>query len=163
MKTILAAVDFSPATESVISSLADFARALDARVIFLNVVQIPLTLVAGQLGVNESAEIMAATERDAFSRLKGLAERIGLPSVETVILTGSPVDEIVREASQSEADFIVVGSHGHSSFYEILVGSTTHGIMRRAHCPVLVVPARDRRLDEAARVSRAVATAHLER
>ena len=117
MKTILAAVDFSPATDSVLSSLADFARALEARVILLNVVQIPMTLVAGQLSVDESAEIMAATERDASSRLKVLAERIDLPNVETVVASGYAPDEIVREASQSEADFIVVGSHGLCYFY----------------------------------------------
>ena len=143
MKSILAAVDFSPATDSVLSSLADFARALEARVILLNVVQIPMTLVAGQLSVDESAEIMAATERDASSRLKVLAERIDLPNVETVVASGYAPDEIVREASQSEADFIVVGSHGHSSFYEVLVGSTTHGVMRKAQCPVLIIPARE--------------------
>jgi len=35
----------------------------------------------------------------------------------------------------------VVGSHGHGAFYDLLVGSTTHGLLLRASCPVLIVPA----------------------
>jgi len=35
----------------------------------------------------------------------------------------------------------VLGSHGHTAFYDLLVGSTTHGILLRAKCPVLIVPA----------------------
>ncbi|MEO8353471.1 MAG: universal stress protein, partial [Chthoniobacteraceae bacterium] len=41
------------------------------------------------------------------------------------------------------ADMIVMGSHGHGSFYELLVGSVTSGVLRDARCPVLVVPAKE--------------------
>ena len=33
-----------------------------------------------------------------------------------------------------------MGSHGHGAIYELLVGSVTEGVLRKARCPVLVVP-----------------------
>ena len=48
---------------------------------------------------------------------------------------------IVEQAEKSRADYIVMGSHGHTAFYDLLVGSTTHGVLMRAKCPVLIVPA----------------------
>jgi nucleotide-binding universal stress UspA family protein len=34
-----------------------------------------------------------------------------------------------------------MGSHGHTAFYDLLVGSTTQGVLKKAPCPVLIVPA----------------------
>jgi nucleotide-binding universal stress UspA family protein len=50
------------------------------------------------------------------------------------------VDKILSEAEQHQASLIVMGSHGHGAFYELLVGSVTHGVMKGAHCPIVVVP-----------------------
>jgi nucleotide-binding universal stress UspA family protein len=33
-----------------------------------------------------------------------------------------------------------MGSHGHGAFYDLLVGSTTQGVLKRATCPVVIVP-----------------------
>ncbi|MBI4621943.1 MAG: universal stress protein [Verrucomicrobia bacterium] len=44
------------------------------------------------------------------------------------------------QAEKNAADFIVMGSHGHTALYDLVVGSTTHGVLRRATCPVVIVP-----------------------
>jgi nucleotide-binding universal stress UspA family protein len=38
-----------------------------------------------------------------------------------------------------------MGSHGHTAFYDLLVGSTTHGVLMRANCPVVIVPPEKKR------------------
>jgi nucleotide-binding universal stress UspA family protein len=35
----------------------------------------------------------------------------------------------------------VMGSHGHGSVYNLLVGSVTEGVLKAARRPVLLVPA----------------------
>jgi nucleotide-binding universal stress UspA family protein len=60
--------------------------------------------------------------------------------------------EILAQADALKADLIVVGSHGRSGFERLLLGSITEKVLRKATCPVMVVP---RRVDEAA-LSRAV-------
>jgi nucleotide-binding universal stress UspA family protein len=54
--------------------------------------------------------------------------------------TGSVADEILTEAAAIEADFIVMGTHGHGAMYHLLVGSATKGVLKHATRPVLLVP-----------------------
>ncbi|HXQ81340.1 MAG TPA: universal stress protein [Opitutaceae bacterium] len=140
MKTVLAAIDFSPVTDPVLGVVAGLARALEARVVLLHVVPSPPPLSAYQISDDEAAQLVAATEKDAARRLGNLAGRLAGVATETLTATGVPADEIVREALGNRADFIVVGSHGHTALYDLLVGSTTHGVLKKAACPVLIVP-----------------------
>ena len=47
----------------------------------------------------------------------------------------------MEQAKKLGADYIVMGSHGHTALYDLLVGSTTHGVLMRAACPVVITPA----------------------
>ncbi|MEW5940915.1 MAG: universal stress protein [Chloroflexota bacterium] len=60
-----------------------------------------------------------------------------------LVVQGATVETILNEASKLEADMIVVGSHGHGALYQLLVGSVCEGVLRKAACPVLVVPTRE--------------------
>jgi nucleotide-binding universal stress UspA family protein len=50
--------------------------------------------------------------------------------------------EVLVQAQAAGADLLVVGSHGRSGFEHLLLGSVTEKLVRRAACPVLVVPRR---------------------
>jgi nucleotide-binding universal stress UspA family protein len=51
-----------------------------------------------------------------------------------------PVDEtIVGVARERDAQAAVVGTHGHGPVGEVLLGSVSRGVIRRAPCPVVVV------------------------
>ena len=154
MKTILTAVDFSPVTDSVVAAAADLARAAQGRVLLLHVIQAPSALdnfvdvnYAGIMsspyrlaGGEGAASAMTETERRADGRLNHLAWTLTGLAVETSLATGEPVDEILRVARGESADFIVMGLHSHNSLYEVLVGSTAHGVLKKAPCQVLFVP-----------------------
>ena len=142
MKTILAPIDFSPASDAVITQAVSLARALDGRVVLLTVLQ-PLVVTAEYAPLLENiAEITIAGEKHAARQLAKLQERLrtDFVKVETVQLTGAPVPHIVEQAEKHGADYIVMGSHGHTAFYDLVVGSTTHGVVKRARCPVVIVP-----------------------
>lgn len=57
-----------------------------------------------------------------------------------LLIQGSIVETIVREAERLDADIIVVGSHGHGAVFDLLVGSISEGLVRKSTRPVLVVP-----------------------
>ncbi len=66
-------------------------------------------------------------------------KQCGVP-VKTVIRSGHPVEEILREAEKSKADLIVIGSHGRSALSAALLGSVTFGVIHKdSKIPVLVV------------------------
>jgi nucleotide-binding universal stress UspA family protein len=48
--------------------------------------------------------------------------------------------EILEQAGAMEADLLVMGSHGRSGFDRLMLGSVAEKVMRRADCPVMVVP-----------------------
>ena len=143
MKTILAPIDFSGITENVTAEAVTLARALNARVVLFSVVQPPIILNEYAGFVDNIAEINAAGEKNADRQLAKVEEKIRAEfvTVESSRAVGAPIPLIVEEASRCDADYIVMGSHGHTALYDLLVGSTTHGVLMRAKCPVIIVPA----------------------
>jgi nucleotide-binding universal stress UspA family protein len=54
------------------------------------------------------------------------------------VIEGSPAD-VLAEAGQS-GDFLVLGSHGHSRVRHTVLGSVSERCIRKATCPVVVIP-----------------------
>ncbi|MEY4940845.1 MAG: hypothetical protein RIQ93_2580 [Verrucomicrobiota bacterium] len=135
MKTVLAAIDFSPICEPVIDQALSLARALNARVVLLHAVDLSAEFPA----VPPAFQLEAA--RDGLLRIqKDLARRGS--TVETVCLPGAPVARVLSHATQTRAEYIVLGSHGHSALYDLVVGSTASAVLKQASCRVVIVPAR---------------------
>lgn len=148
MKTILVAVDSSDMSGRVVTEAMALAGATDSRVVLLTVVQIPVVAPEYYAFVPENlGQITEAGEKAAAGHLEKLKERFGngRVAVETVRLTGAPVAQILEQAKNCGANYIVMGSHGHTAFYDLLVGSTTHGVLLHAPCPVVIVPPEDRK------------------
>ena len=68
---------------------------------------------------------------------KRLGDRYRDATVEIAI--GNAAREVARYAESIEADLIVLPSHGRSGIARALIGSVAENVVRRAHCPVLVL------------------------
>ena len=146
MKTILVPVDFSSVTDAVVAEAAALARAQLGRVELLHVTQPPVITTEYAPYLENISEIMLVSEKAAAKQLARLEDQLqneGIPS-DTQLLTGAPVPHILRQAEELGADYIVMGSHDHTALYDMLVGSITHGVLKKSPCPVLVVPARNK-------------------
>ena len=55
------------------------------------------------------------------------------------ILFGSPDSRIVETAEEIGAELIILGSHGHSRWERLLLGSVSDSVVHHAHCSVLIV------------------------
>ena len=58
-------------------------------------------------------------------------------------IEGSVVDRIIETARRDRADLIVVPTAGHENFLDVLRGSISEQVLRRAPCPVLAVPSQE--------------------
>lgn len=144
MKTILVPVDFSDVTTRLVETARTYANAFGSRVVLLNVAEPEPDFVGFEAGpptVRTSVARDFKAERQRLDELKG---QLAAPGFEVAALhiQGSTVEKILHEATEQHADLIVMGSHGHGAIYELLVGSVTHGVIKGAACPVLVVPAK---------------------
>lgn len=144
MKNILVPVDLSSATKRICQAAGALARSTGARLVLLNVVESLPFLMNDYYGYDASllGEIIASNEQVAARKLKLLAERCRqqVPNVLALAQTGRPVPAILDQAARLKADCIVLGSHGRGAVFDLLLGSTTQGVLRKARCPVLVVP-----------------------
>jgi nucleotide-binding universal stress UspA family protein len=58
---------------------------------------------------------------------------------EIVVTRGNPVKEILQYSEENNCDIIVMGSRGHGSFVDAMIGSTSLRVLRRSKKPVLLV------------------------
>lgn len=79
----------------------------------------------------------AGIERDAtaFLHRNAPGRRAAIRVVE-----GDVVEQITRAAAAERADYLVIGTHGRNALSHLILGSTSQDILKRAPCPVLVVP-----------------------
>jgi nucleotide-binding universal stress UspA family protein len=56
-----------------------------------------------------------------------------------VVIEGSPGNMIVQYVKQNDADLVVMGSRGLSGLKELFLGSVSHYVVQKAHCPVFIV------------------------
>ena len=61
-----------------------------------------------------------------------------------MVRDGDPVEQILAAAGEVKADLIVMPTAGRAGVFDVLRGSTTERVLRRAPCPVLAVPAPDK-------------------
>jgi nucleotide-binding universal stress UspA family protein len=92
------------------------------------------------MGVPASAEEARelAEQRQHAALEKALVSFGGPPEVERVLARGRPSE--VLTAAAVGAEMLVLGSHGHGSVHDKLVGSTSERAIRHAPCPVVVLP-----------------------
>ena len=142
MQTILASIDFSPVSRQVVDGAVELARSVNARVVLLHIVQPPMVATELAPFVGDVIKFTTGIEQAARRHLRrwqsSLARR-GI-RVDVICEQGSPVPLIIAHAKKLGARYIVLGSHGHTAFYDLMVGSTASGVLKRSTCPVVVVP-----------------------
>jgi nucleotide-binding universal stress UspA family protein len=73
-----------------------------------------------------------------LQRARAMAEEHQV-KLQTHVLAGHPVRDIVKLAAEIKVDLLVIGATGHSAIYERMIGSRADRIVQLAPCPVLVV------------------------
>jgi nucleotide-binding universal stress UspA family protein len=140
---ILCPYDFSPASARALELGRSFAEEQHGRVTLLHVLEMLSPEEALTVAHYEVAEYVALRQQDVRKQLKSvLPDPAGTwrDPCDRVEL-GSASKTILRVAQEMNADLIVMGAHGHGTLGAMLLGSTTHTVVRRATCPVLTVRA----------------------
>jgi universal stress protein A len=141
LRRILVPTDFSKHSQNALNYAAAFAEKFAAHLYLLHIVQ-DLSLyvpeaVAGVPPLPATAEFSAAV-RDSLNKVihENKLERF---STHAEVREGSPFYEIIRYARETDADLIIMGTHGRSGLAHVLLGSVAEKVVRKAPCPVLTV------------------------
>lgn len=137
IETILAATDGSAASSVAVEQAIQLATCLGARLIVLNVVNVPALATGGD------ADALEAARDEADEVMRTVVDAARREGVDATYLDreGQPGEAIVAAAASESADMIVVGSHGRSVVNRLLLGSVSEYVVQHAGVPVLVARA----------------------
>ncbi len=144
-EVILAALDSSNGSTRVLAMAARIARAFPAA--SLHVAHVFRTnrfdrAHAGAPVANPDALADAKDHLEAHVRSARLQCR---NDVTGHFIVGDPTAEVLRLRAEIRGNLLVIGTHDHSGFERLLLGSIADNLTRKAGCSVLVVrPTRGR-------------------
>jgi nucleotide-binding universal stress UspA family protein len=144
IERILCPVDFSAASDRALEHAVTLAHWFSASITALHVwPSVPLAVAASHAPF-ANAPFDESTRRSLRRELVAMLERAGVPKAagHTLVLEGDPATEILRQAQETPADLVVMGTHGRLGLPRLALGSVTESVLRRAPCPVLSVTTR---------------------
>ena len=164
VKKILYATDLSENAYYAFAYAVSLANLYSAKIILLHVLpEVPDLLdkqVIGYIDADRWEKIKAQHFQEAKDALIGkrkdhlavkdvlhqFSEKVkegekgeGFSTDEIIVERGNPVEEIINQSKKLNCDLIVMGTHGHGTLEDAMIGSTARRVVRRSKIPVLVV------------------------
>lgn len=140
LRKILYPTDFSETSEKVIPYLKNLKRCGTEEVVILHVVdtysRIPFPYAATEY--LSMVDKMMINAKEAASEVAETLNDVGIKT-SIRIEQGLPLQEILRVEIEESVSLIIIGSHGRSNMEEMLMGSVSENVIRKAKGPVLVV------------------------
>ena len=144
LSRILVPIDFSTYSTNALQYAVPLARKFQAELVLVYVVEptvYPADLSFGQVGFPSVEEEL---RKRGSVQLAKLIQRNIPRAVKTrkVVRTGNPYLEILEATRAERAHLVVIATHGHRGVGHLLFGSTAEKVIKKAKCPVVVMPGR---------------------
>ena len=164
VNNILYATDLSENARYAFAYAVSLANLYGAKITFLHVLpEVPQMLDATIVGYisserweeikqqhfQEAKESLIGKRRDHLAikevldqfcqDAKQQSEGGGFKTDDIIVERGNPVEQILKQSDEKKCDLIVMGTHGHGTLADAMMGSTARRVLRRSKKPVLVV------------------------
>ena len=139
IRHIVFATDFSESAASAQEYAVSVAKACDAKLWIIHVVESPLWFEPDAAMALYLQHVQMEADQQLAAIEKQLAER-KLTALELRHRTGMPSAQIDKFAQEVGADLVVVGTRGRNRLETILLGSTAERVIKAAPCPVFAIP-----------------------
>ena len=154
INTILYATDLGKHTRPAFRMAVSLAKQNNAKIHFLYVIE-PMnantaSLVNSYMPEGTIEDLYKRSVDDLHEKVNDRIEKFCLEELDgkefpggkpvADIIEGSPAATIIRIADERSVDLIVMGSHAHSAFDNLFIGSVADKVVNRTTKPVLLVP-----------------------
>jgi nucleotide-binding universal stress UspA family protein len=151
---ILVPLDGSDHSRRALESAIQIAKSFNSKLMLLTVHHVTITPVTSlELTIQAPVIVPDASAAEMTERAieaahnydkKILAEaeakvRSEKIEVESELIDGNAVEEIVRKSEEGKFDLIIMGARGLSTIKKLFIGSVSDGVIKKAPCPVLIV------------------------
>jgi nucleotide-binding universal stress UspA family protein len=137
IQRILLATDFSSHAEQALSLACSFAKRFGAHIDILHVLDESPDYIKTFSAAIVSFEKQVRAMTEEHLETMGEQLRAANLSAKTHLQKGVAVEMIASEAERLGSDLIVMGTHGHTGFTHLTLGSVAERTLRFAPCSVL--------------------------
>jgi nucleotide-binding universal stress UspA family protein len=151
MKKVLMALDYNPNTIKIAEIGFSFAKAMDAEITLLHVVENEvyytsfMTSPITGIGDFDSATFYQFINSDGLSDaanyyLEKVKLHLNDKKIKTLVENGDFAEVILKTAKHLKVDLIIMGSHSQKWLEKVLIGSTTENVLNQSSIPLLIIP-----------------------
>jgi nucleotide-binding universal stress UspA family protein len=143
---ILIPLDFSDNSMMAVEHGQFMAKLFKADIVLAHIIESKVLRI--DLGKFSSSEKKSAGEI-VQAKINEIATELKVKTggkITTVIKTGKIAANIVETAKETNADMIIMGTHGVSGVEEFFIGSNAFRVVTESHCPVLTVQTHKKKL-----------------
>lgn len=138
VKTLLVAIDPTPASQSALQQALRLAASMQARLVAISVTP----RYEGNMHrwkISDANEQLSQPFEQCLREAEKTAASLG-QSLTTIHKIGDPSEEIINVAEEQEAGILLIGCPKRSYVERVLLGQTTAKIIGLSPCDVLLVP-----------------------
>jgi nucleotide-binding universal stress UspA family protein len=140
IRRILVPLDQSPFGEAALEEAADIASRAGASLRLVQVLgTVPTPTLDRASGAADTYGQLQQREAQEYLARVAAPLRSSGPVTETALLPPPAAKAICDDARASDADLIVMSTHGRTGWSRVWIGSVADGVVRRADVPVLLV------------------------
>jgi nucleotide-binding universal stress UspA family protein len=141
-KNILALIDFSRTSGQVVTRAGDLALFYDAKCWLIHVATPDPEFVGYNVGPQYIRDHRAGVLRKEHQKLEAYKAELLQKNIdcEILLVQGQTNPTIMEEIDKLNIDMIVLGSHGRTRLYDLLVGSVCEYLLRYAPVPLVIIP-----------------------
>jgi len=147
IRKIISPTDFSELSDMGLKAAMELAEHFSAELLVVHVVA-PLSAAATSAApaAHYLPEIMENIRNNAEISLEKMMDKKVPDNLrsQSILLEGSPADEIAEYAKEVDADLIVIATHGQSGWRRFMFGSVTEKVMRLSKLPVLIIGSQEK-------------------
>jgi nucleotide-binding universal stress UspA family protein len=140
---ILVATDFTPASDPALEEAIEMAKGNGTELLIAHAYEPPVLLPEQTVSSETYDEWDRDLRNDVVERLQPLLGKARHEGVRArgLVLSGAPHAAIAEAARESDADLIVMGTHGRKGVSRFFLGSVASRVISTAPCPVMTVNA----------------------
>jgi nucleotide-binding universal stress UspA family protein len=141
-QNILVPVDGSDTSFAAVKQAAELAKVFGSKITVVQVLALDPYIAAEYITAAQTNDLIERARASIEGTLEDAKAKFGAEglTVETRLLEGQMIhQEILNAAKETNADLIVIGSHGRTGLKKFFLGSVAQKILGETSVPVLVV------------------------
>jgi nucleotide-binding universal stress UspA family protein len=138
MKTVVVGIDTSERASAVLSAAFDLAERIDAKLVVVRATALPHGFPAEALSISNDGLLKQLIDAAQASLDRDVATLPRERLLRADARIGSAWEVICDVATETKAEIVVVGTHGHGPVQR-MIGTTAARVVNHAPCSVLTV------------------------